>query len=191
MNDRTMPRERPRTAADPTDHPNHPQTANDQNRGIRITGTHTQRGRDRRACRPTCTSCASRIPGARATSRRASRTSAASRPARADRPATGLEARSDHGVEQPQGGASWTVNSVCPRHLGRTDPRTQDSERYESYDHGRTLSDTPWSDAAVRAGCAHRAAGLPKQRRSSSTDACPARTRSFGCETYPQNLSVR
>jgi hypothetical protein len=36
-----MPRERPLTAADPTDHPTHPQTAKAQNRGIRVTGTHT------------------------------------------------------------------------------------------------------------------------------------------------------
>src|SRR6266540_3003633 len=39
-NDRTMPRERPLTVADPTDHPTHPRTAKAQNRGIRITGTH-------------------------------------------------------------------------------------------------------------------------------------------------------
>jgi len=36
-----MPRGRPLTAADPTDQPTHPRTAKAQNRGIRITGTHT------------------------------------------------------------------------------------------------------------------------------------------------------
>jgi predicted kinase len=83
---------------------------------------------------------------------------------------------------------------VRPRDLGRTDPRTQDSERYKSYDHGRTVSDTPWSDTPFRAGCAHRAARLPKQRRSSSTDArrCSALVRSAAKpipETCPQTRS--
>jgi arsenate reductase len=113
-------------------------------------------------------------------------------PARADRPATAPEARSDHGAGQPQEGASWTVNSVRPRHLGRTDPRTQDSKRYESYDQGRTLSDTDSVGYTVPSCCAHRAALLPQQRRSASTvrrgpRRCP-HVRS-ACQTYPQNLS--